>query len=130
VATHLSMEVPAAAAAVRGARCAVTRLCERLGLGLDLTERIRLAATEACTNCVLHAYDEDGANATFALDARVEEDELVLVVRDHGNGILGTRPRPDTLHLGLKVIEELADSASVFSSPGNGTRVAMHFALA
>lgn len=129
MATHLSMEVPAAAAAVAGARFAVTRLCERLGLGLDLTERIRLAATEACTNCVLHAYDGEGPNATFALDARVEGDVLVLVVRDHGHGLLSTRPRADTLRLGLKLIEELADSASVSSSPGNGTRVAMRFAL-
>jgi serine/threonine-protein kinase RsbW len=121
------MEVPAAAAAVPGARRAVTKLCEHLGLGGDLTERIRLAATEACTNCVLHAYDGEG---TFALEARVEEDVLLLVVRDHGNGILGNRARSDTLRLGLKLIEQLADSATVSSSPGHGTRVAMRFELA
>jgi anti-sigma regulatory factor (Ser/Thr protein kinase) len=131
VSSHLSLEVPAAAAAVPGARIAVTELCERLGLGSQLTERIRLAATEACTNCVLHAYDGDGPNATFALDAHVDGDALLLVVRDFGHGLLAARAggSRDTLHLGLQLIEELADSASVSSSPGHGTRVAMRFAL-
>ena len=119
-----------AAAAVPGARTAVTRLCEHLGLGGELTERIRLAATEAFTNCVLHAYDGEGTDATFALEARVEKNVLLLVVRDHGHGILGTRGRPDSLRLGLKLIESLADDATVSSSPGHGTRVAMRFDLA
>jgi anti-sigma regulatory factor (Ser/Thr protein kinase) len=130
VSSHLSLEVPAAAAAVPGARVAVTELCERLGLGGELTERIRLAATEACTNCVLHAYDGEGPRATFALDVHVDEDALLLVVRDFGHGLLGARPgRLDTLHLGMRLIEELADSSTVSSSPGHGTRVAMRFAL-
>jgi anti-sigma regulatory factor (Ser/Thr protein kinase) len=36
----------------------------------------------------------------------------------------------DTLHLGLGLIEALADSASISSRPGRGTRVSMRFALA
>jgi anti-sigma regulatory factor (Ser/Thr protein kinase) len=122
------MEVPAEAAAVPRARVAVTRLCERLGLTGELTERVRLAATEACANCVLHAYET--ADGTFALEARVERGELLVVVTDTGYGILDGRPGPaDTLQLGLKLIEELADSASVSSSPDLGTRVAMRFEL-
>lgn len=129
VSDRLSIEVPAAAAAVPSARRAVTRLCEHLGLAGDLTERIRLAASEACANCVQHAYD-DGPNSTFAVEARVEGDTLLLVVRDYGQGIDYGRPaRPDTLRLGLRLIEELADSASVSSRRGRGTRVAMRFAL-
>jgi hypothetical protein len=54
----------------------------------------------------------------------------LLVVRDIGHGLLGARPeRRDTLHLGLRLIEELADSSSASASPGHGTRVAMRFAL-
>jgi anti-sigma regulatory factor (Ser/Thr protein kinase) len=125
---RLSMEVRAAPEAVPGARRAVTRLCEHLGLTRELTERIRLAATEACTNCVLHAYDH-APSSTFALEARVEGDVLVLVVRDYGQGMRGRPVHADTLHLGLRLIEELADSASVSTRPGRGTRVAMRFSL-
>jgi stage II sporulation protein AB (anti-sigma F factor) len=125
---RLSLEVPAAAAAVPGARRAVTTMCQHLGLAGELTERIRLAVTEACTNCVLHAYG-DAHTATFAVEARVEGDSLLLVVRDYGQGIVPGRPRGDTLNLGLRLIEELADSASVSTRPGRGTRVAMRFAI-
>ena len=125
---RLSLEVPAAAAAVPGARRAITRLCEHLGLAGELTERIRLAVTEACTNCVLHAYG-DATTATFAVEARVEGDWLLLVVRDHGQGMVAGRAREDALRLGLRLIRELADSASVSTRPGRGTRVAMRFAI-
>ena len=42
---------------------------------------------------VLHAYDgaRPGKPPTFALEARVEDDELLVVVRDSGSGVL--RPR-------------------------------------
>ena len=128
VSDRLSLEVPAAAAAVPGARRAITRLCEHLGLAGELTDRIRLAVTEACTNCVLHAYG-DATTATFAVEARVDGDWLLLVVRDYGHGMTPGRHRGDTLKLGLHLIEELADSASVSTRPGRGTRVAMRFAI-
>jgi anti-sigma regulatory factor (Ser/Thr protein kinase) len=128
VSDRLSLEVPAAAAAVPGARRAITRMCEHLGLTGELTERIRLAVTEACTNCVLHAYG-DAASATFAVEARVDGDWLLLVVRDYGQGMTPGRHRGDTLNLGLHLLEELADSASVSTRPGRGTRVAMRFAI-
>jgi anti-sigma regulatory factor (Ser/Thr protein kinase) len=128
VSDRLSLEVPAAAAAVPGARRAITSLCQHLGLAGELTERIRLAVTEACTNCVLHAYG-DATTATFAVEARVQGDWLLLVVRDYGQGMAPERARGDALHLGLRLIQELADNASVSTRPGRGTRVAMRFAI-
>jgi anti-sigma regulatory factor (Ser/Thr protein kinase) len=130
--SRLRIEVPVEPAAVPSARGAVTRLCEHLGIGGELAERIRLATTEACTNCVLHAYrDDDDAGSTFALEARVEDDTFVLVVRDYGRGIAASgSSRPDSLRLGLRLIDELADSSSISSRPGRGTRVAMRFAMA
>jgi serine/threonine-protein kinase RsbW len=86
VCTRLRIELPAVPEKVPSARRAITRLCENAGIEDELTGQIRLAVTEACTNCVLHAYDGDGAD-TFALEARVEDDVLVVVVRDAGAGI-------------------------------------------
>jgi serine/threonine-protein kinase RsbW len=100
-------------------------------MAAELTERIRLATTEACSNCVRHAYREGDTGSTLALEARVEHDTFVLVVRDYGQGMNAGRPsRPGSLRLGLRMIEELADSSSISSRPGRGTRVAMRFAMA
>src|ERR1700704_5655510 len=46
VSSRFCIEVPAALRAVPGARRAITRFCEHLGLGRELADRIRLATTE------------------------------------------------------------------------------------
>ena len=53
---RLELEQPAVPDSVPLARFQITGLCEELCLEEELTARIRLAVTEACTNCVLHAY--------------------------------------------------------------------------
>ncbi|MDP9258945.1 MAG: ATP-binding protein [Actinomycetota bacterium] len=77
---------------------------------------------------MLHAY-RDATSATFAVEARVQGDSLLLVVRDYGQGMAPGRAGGDALHVGLRLIRELADSASVSTRPGRGTRVAMRFAI-
>ena len=60
-ATRLILELPAAdASGVARARQAATSHAKQLGLDEDIQERVRLAVTEACANCVLHAYDGSG----------------------------------------------------------------------
>jgi stage II sporulation protein AB (anti-sigma F factor) len=112
------------------ARAAITRLCEHLEIGDELTERIRLAVTEACTNCVLHAYATSADAATYVLDARIDQHVMRVVVCDRGLGVHSVRPRErDSAGLGLGLIEELADSSYVSPRRGGGTRVVMRFRL-
>jgi anti-sigma regulatory factor (Ser/Thr protein kinase) len=127
---NLTLELEAVPERVPGARRAVTDLCAELGIAGDLRERVRLATTEACANCVRHAYDERPPSPTFELDAHVEEDALVVVVRDGGIGIFAARgPRAvDTGH-GIELIDLLADSAQIWSRPGQGTRITMKFVM-
>jgi anti-sigma regulatory factor (Ser/Thr protein kinase) len=128
--SRLRLDLSATAEEVPFARAAITRLCEHLEIDDALTERIRLAVTEACTNCVLHAYDERVEPATYVLDARVDEHALRVVVCDRGLGIHNGRPSEhDNPGLGLGLIEQLADSSDVSARPGGGTRVVMRFAL-
>ncbi len=129
-ATRLRIELPAVPETVPSARGAITRLCEHLEIEDELTDHIRLAVTEACTNCVLHAYDERDGDETFALEARVEDDALLVVVRDAGTGIT---PRPSPvpgLGFGMGLMRQVASSVDIASRPGRGTRIAMRFALA
>jgi serine/threonine-protein kinase RsbW len=128
---RLRIELPAVPATVPSARGAITRLCEHLELEDELAGQIRLAVTEACTNCVLHAYGDGGGDAasTFALEARVDEDGLLVVVRDAGGGISPVRSARAGLGFGMGLIRQAASSVDVTSRSGRGTRVAMRFAL-
>jgi stage II sporulation protein AB (anti-sigma F factor) len=135
VRAHIELEFPAVPEAIPEARRAISEMCEQLRLAVDLAERVRLAVTEAVTNCVLHAFDCGHHAATYMLQSRTEDNALVVVVHDNGVGMASIptpmhRPIPGIgLGLGLRIIHELADSADVSSKPGAGTRVAMRFVM-
>jgi serine/threonine-protein kinase RsbW len=124
---RLSLVFPAAPEGVPRARAAVTDLCERLGLDCERVDDIRLAVTEACTNCVLHSQGDGAGNATFVLDAHVDQGALEIVVRDFGGGLLRAPVGSGGLGLGMHLIERLSESSQVSSRPGGGTRVSMRF---
>ena len=86
---------------------------------------IVLAVSEAAANVVVHAYG--GRHGTMTLVARVEDDVLHTLVRDHGCGI---RPPDDTpvLGRGLALMDHVAASMQVVGSPA-GTDVLMSFEL-
>ena len=126
----MKIELPAVPATVPSARGAITRFCEHLEFGSERLGEIRLAVTEACTNCVLHAYAGNAVEApTFALEARVDDEALIVVVRDAGDGIAPAPSSRGGLGYGLELIRQLASSVDITSRPGCGTRVAMRFAM-
>jgi anti-sigma regulatory factor (Ser/Thr protein kinase) len=128
--SRLRLHLAATPEEVPFARAAITRLCEHLEIDDEVADRIRLAITEACSNCVLHAYDAGADAATYVLDARVERHALRVVVSDRGVGVRGAQPNVlDSLGFGLSLIRELADSSDISERPGGGTRVVMRFAL-
>lgn len=128
--SRLRLQLAAIPEEVPFARAAIDRLCERLEIGGELAQRIRLAVTEACTNCVLHAYDTDAEASTYVLDARLDKDALLVVVRDSGVGLFVSPPSEyGGLGFGLLLIEQAADDAIVSSPPAGGTRVEMRFTL-
>lgn len=98
---------------------------EALDLQDTVIEDMRLAVTEACTNVVRHAYvgDEPG---TIDILIHPVDDELQVVVADHGRGI---GPSPDTAGpgLGLPLIAALAHSVEIEHGPSAGSRLAMSF---
>lgn len=126
VAEHLELEIAAVPEALPQARAAITELCAELDLDDDVVERVRIAVTEACGNCVRHAYGPSPASATYMLETHLDADALVVVVHDYGVGIVKTSANAG-LGLGLRLIEELSESVDVSSRAGHGTRVAMRF---
>jgi serine/threonine-protein kinase RsbW len=129
---HLSLELELAARpdGLPWARGAITELCERLDVDEEVVERVRIAVTEACSNCVRHAYDGEQPSSTYLLETRVEDNALIVVVNDCGMGMGMAEPSKHAgFGLGLRLIRELADSAHISSRPGHGTRVVMRFQM-
>jgi len=91
-------------------------------------EDIGLAVSEAATNAVLHAYLEEGRPGPLLLSARLMDDIVHVVIRDHGRGMT---PRPDSpgLGLGLPLMTRLADAVQISTHPDGGTEVRMTFTV-
>lgn len=126
-AVDVELVVPAAPDSIAVIRQAVSGVCEALGADPRVIGDVKLAATEACTNAVLHAY-ADREPGTVELDASARDGELVLVVRDHGSGMTPA-PMAEGLGLGLPLIAALTTTVTIEEAEGGGTEVTMAFAL-
>ena len=97
------------------------------GRGFD-EDAVGLAATEALTNAVRHAYP--GSPGPVTLSVRQSADRLVVVVTDEGIGARSFTARSGSdrgAGMGLSLLHELSASARV--DPGSsGTTVTMGFA--
>jgi anti-sigma regulatory factor (Ser/Thr protein kinase) len=120
--------VPARPENVGLVRQALTGVCDALTADPKATADVRLAATEACTNVVVHAYDGAVAGA-LEVEARPDGNSLEVLVRDRGAGFAPHSPARG-LGLGLPLIMALAESVNVSAGPdGLGTEIVMRFAL-
>lgn len=124
VVPDLELSVEARPENVRLVRDVLVSACEGLCLSPAFISRLTLAASEACTNVVIHAY-EGSATGPMHITAFVESDGLRIAVRDEG---LGIRPRFDSpgLGLGFPLIAAVADQVE-FRSDDSGNEVRMSF---
>jgi anti-sigma regulatory factor (Ser/Thr protein kinase) len=121
------LTMPARAEGVGVVRQALTGVADALDFDPSVLADMKMAVTEACTNVVVHAYEDDGI---LEVEMLAGDDGLTIVVRDHGAGI---KPRPArsgaaALGLGLPLIAALSDSFELRGSAGVGTEVRMTFA--
>jgi anti-sigma regulatory factor (Ser/Thr protein kinase) len=120
----LSLQFSALSESIPRARHAIRSFCVRAGIPDQRLGDIQIAVTEACANCVRHAYDALEEDSAYRLEARIDADNLVMVVSDYGVGLSGSTPG-----LGMKLIHRAADRVLVTSPAGHGARIEMHFAL-
>lgn len=123
-----SASYPAVADAVPQARGALTEFAREAGARGERLEAVQLAASEAITNAVMHAY-QDSQPGEVQVSASYVEDELWLLVSDTGRG-LRSRGRSSGLGLGLALIAQLADEFQILSRGSGGTELRMRFSLA
>ena len=126
-AADVALVVPAVPDSIAVIRQTVSGICEALGADPRVVGDVKLAATEACTNVVLHAYAGTG-EGDIEIDASADGDELTLLVRDHGPGMTPA-PMAEGLGLGLPLIAALTSSLTIVEPDGGGTEVSMTFSL-
>ena len=123
--TDVKLTLPARPENVAVIRHVLGAFAEALRLPDALVEDLRLAVTEACTNVVRHAY-APGSPGTVEIWLRPDDEEVSVVVADHGRGI-GTSSDTTGPGLGLPLIAAIADDVELQPVPGGGSRVAMTF---
>jgi serine/threonine-protein kinase RsbW len=126
--TNLSESYPAQPASIPVARNKVVGFAAAAGVGSERLETIRLAASEALTNVVLHAYRDGEGGGRIEVVAALASSELWVLVADDGCGL---HPRADSpgLGMGLALIAAISDGMEVVSRACGGTELRMRFAL-
>ena len=121
------LNMPARAEGVGVVRQALAGMADALAFDAAVLSDMKMAVTEACTNVVVHAYDEEAGQLEVQMLAG--EEELTIVVRDHGAGIQPkpARTEPPALGLGLPLIAALSDAFELRGTAGQGTEVRMTF---
>ena len=104
-------------------RRAVAEIARRAGMADEAVDAVRLAASEAASNAVIHAYRDHIGD--LRLRAQVAEGELRLVIADEGAGLA---PRTDSpgLGLGLPIMAHVSERFEVVSGP-DGTEIHLAF---
>jgi len=126
-----SIRLPAREAGVAVVRQFVAGMASVLHLDEHACEDLKLAATEACTNAVVHAYP-NGHSGPMEVEVRTGEgDDLLMVVRDGGHG----PPPQDVLDddqdgYGLSLIDAVSDELRLAAADGGGTELTIGFSHA
>ena len=126
----LDITLPALPEQIPVARKAISGLCDLLGIAGERADDIRLAVSEASTNCVLHSAAGGAADSVFTIEAHVVGGSLLVSVRDFDGGLVRGPIRGGGQGLGTQLIKHLSQRTDIASRPDGGMRVAMRFPLA
>ena len=116
------------------ARSCAACFAARLDPTLDEISDIKMAVSEAVTNCIVHAYPQT-VGKIYITASVFDGGRVKISVRDRGCGIIDVRQAMEPLFttlggeragLGFAVMESFMDRITVHSKPDRGTTVTMH----
>ena len=76
------LTLPARPEGVAVVRQALAGMADALAFDAAVVADMKMAVTEACTNVVVHAYDEE--DGVLEVERSADETGLTIRVRDHG----------------------------------------------
>ncbi|HHV72668.1 MAG TPA: anti-sigma F factor [Clostridia bacterium] len=110
-------------------RVAIASFASQLDFTLSELEEIKVATSEAISNCIIHGYgDKQGYIYIYS---ELYEDRIVIIIEDKGKGIKdieqARKPSfstdPERMGLGFVFMESFMDELEVYSEPNKGTKV-------
>jgi anti-sigma regulatory factor (Ser/Thr protein kinase) len=122
----LDERYPAEPRSIRLVRSEIAAFAARRGATDDQLERIRLAASEAATNVVRHAYRSTPGDL-YVIAAALDH-EFWLLIADDGCGHQSP-PTDPGLGWGLALIAHVSDDFVLTERSGGGTEARMRFSL-
>jgi serine/threonine-protein kinase RsbW len=128
-APDVRMTLPARPEGVAVVRQALAGMADALDFDAGVLADMKMAVSEACTNVVVHAYED--SDGVIEVDMTADDIGLTIRVRDYGSGIqphVNRSREVPALGLGLPLIAALSDSFELHGSAGQGTEVRMTFA--
>lgn len=128
---YVEVKLPAKAQYVGVARLTISGLASRIGFSYDEIEDLKIAASEAITNAVQHAYQED-EKGDIVVGCALFEDKIEIMVADNGQsfdfeetkklvGPYNDQEEGQFLReggLGLYLMESLMDEVKVYHEEG------------
>lgn len=99
---------------------------------MSVISEVRTAVSEAVTNAVVHAYDNQ--EGKIVLRAQMNPEAILTIdIEDFGRGIedvrlamqpfFTTQPEQERTGIGFALMQSFMDDVKVYSSPGSGTTV-------
>ncbi len=134
---EMKLRLPAIGVNEAVARSCISAFAAELNPSVEEVGDLRLAVSEAVTNCIVHAYRDRGDDApgNIYISARLYDTrEISVEISDNGCGIKDVALAREPLYttggegrcgMGFLVMESFTDFLSVKSSEGKGTTVLM-----
>ena len=134
---EMKLRLPAVSRNEGVCRSVVSAFCAELDPSVEQLGDLRLAVSEAVTNCIVHAYRHlpEGQVGYIYLSVRLySTNEVTVEISDNGCGIENieqamrwgfTTGGEDRCGMGFLVMENFTDSLKVKSKRGRGTSILM-----
>lgn len=131
VKNYVRFEFKSLAENVSFARSCVAAFASQLDLTLEEIEEIKVVLSEAVSNSIIHAYDNECSEKIVVLVSITDDRSLEIAVEDHGKGIEDVEKAMEPAFssdssragLGFTFMKSFMDEIEVFSRPGEGTTV-------
>jgi len=116
------------------ARVAVASFVSQLDPTIEELSEIKTAVSEAVTNSIVHAYEDELGMITVS--AQIKDDVVTIQIKDKGKGIenvtkakeplFTTKPDLERSGMGFTIMENFMDELTVKSEIGKGTTITMN----
>ncbi|MEG0215319.1 MAG: anti-sigma F factor [Hungatella sp.] len=130
---QMRMEIESLSKNEEFARVVIAVFMSRLNPTLEELDDVKTAVSEAVTNAIIHGYQ--GKRGIVYLEAQIEAQELTVIVRDLGVGILDIKKAMEPMYtsdptgersgMGFSFMEAFMDEVEVQSESGAGTVIMM-----